>query len=201
MSWLSKEWRAVRWRFRRRYGLGFVFIHIPKTGGTSVNRALGLCHEHKTALEYRQWLGQTAWDRKFKFTFVRNPWDKVVSYFNFKQQQKDVRFVALCFSEYLRQVFVARNHAYYADFPERYLPQFDWISDTKGNLIVDFVGRFESINEDFGKICERIGRPGLKLPHENASSRGEYRSYYKNGDAQIVADWYKKDIEQFGYTF
>jgi chondroitin 4-sulfotransferase 11 len=201
MSWLSKEWHAIRSRYLQRNAVGFVFIHIPKTAGTSVSRALGLSHEHKMAREYRETLGQAAWDRKFKFTFVRNPWDKVVSYFHFKLQQNDVRFVELSFSKYLRQLYIARNPLYYSDFPERYRPQLDWISDAEGNRIVDFVGRFENIEEDFATICRRIGHPGLRLPHENASVRGDYQNYYRNGDAQIIADWYRKDIEEFGYSF
>jgi len=125
----------------------------------------------------------------------------VVSYYHFKRPKKDFRFVALSFSEYLRRVFVDREPLYFSDFPQRYLPQLDWVSDNNDNLIVDFIGRFENLDEDFSKICDRIGKPGLTLPHTNAARREDYRSYYKDGDIEIVANWYKKDIDHFGYTF
>ena len=200
MSWLTHQIRKTGWRVRQKYVHNFAFIHIPKTGGTSINRALGLADEHKTAMQLRGRLGER-WDRKFRFAFVRNPWDRAVSSFRFAlDQNKDSRFVALTFREWLRLAFVER-HPLYFDLPVSFLPQFDWISDQEDNLLVDFVGRFENLQADFAKVCERIGCAGLKLPHYNSTKHDDYRSYYDDESIEIIARWHKKDIEQFGYEF
>lgn len=201
MSWLTHELRTARWRIRQKYFQNYVFVHIPKTAGTSINLALDLSMDHIRAIDLRGRLGRERWDKKFKFSFVRNPWDKVVSYYQFKSMKKDPRFHALSFSDYLKRVYIDRDPLHFSEFPQIFLPQFDWLSDNSDNLIVDFVGRFENVQEDFAKICERIGKPGITLPHQNAVRRADYRSYYQDKDIEIIANWYKKDIEHFGYTF
>ncbi len=201
MSRLTQEYRAFHWRLRQKYFHDFVFIHIPKTAGTSIYRSLGLAGEHRTALQLRGRLRERRWHTKFKFAFVRNPWDRAVSSFlHATVINKDSRFVALTFSDWLRLAYVER-HPLYFDVPHSFSPQYDWISDGEDNLIVDFVGRFENLREDFATICGRIGRPGLDLPHHNATKHADYRTYYKDRDIEIIARWYKKDIDYFGYTF
>ena len=71
---------------RYRYLDPFVFIHINKTGGTSVSKALNIPLEHKTAIQFIDEMGQAAWDRKLSFVTVRNPWDKVVSHYHHRLQ-------------------------------------------------------------------------------------------------------------------
>lgn len=201
VSWLTRELRTTRWRIRQKYFHNFVFIHIPKTAGTSINDAFGLDGEHKTALQLRGRLGRERWNKKFKFAFVRNPWDRIVSSFQFAiVRNKDSRFVSLTFSEYIKLAYVDR-HPLYFDSPHSFSPQFDWISDNDDNVIVDFVGRFENLDDDFAKVCERIGRPGLRLPHRNATKRGDYRRYYQDRDIEIIAHWYKKDLDHFDYRY
>jgi chondroitin 4-sulfotransferase 11 len=201
MSWLTQELRTTRWHLRQKYLLDFVFIHIPKTAGSSIHRTLELTAEHKTALQLRGRLGKRRWERKFKFAFVRNPWDRVVSSFHYAATRtKNSRFVDLTFSQWLKLAYVDR-HPLYFDAPHLFSPQYDWISDNDDNLIVDFVGRFENLEHDFAKVCERIGRTGLQLPHDNATKHQDYRHYYKDSEIEIIARWYKKDIEHFGYVF
>lgn len=201
MSWLTHKVRKTRWRIRQKYIHNFVFIHIPKTGGTSINRALGLADEHKTALQLRGRLGVQRWERKFRFAFVRNPWDRAVSAFKFaRDRNKDSRFVALSFRDWLRLAYVDR-HPLYFDIPVSFLPQFGWISDDSDRVLVDFIGRFENLSADFANVCERIGRKAPALPHHNSTKRDDYRSYYDDESIEIIARWYKKDIEHFGYEF
>ena len=78
----SRPSRALeRWlrRLRERYWLDYSFVHINKTGGTSVVVALGLPFGHLTAREKIEQLGRERWDGRFTFAFVRNPWDRVAS--------------------------------------------------------------------------------------------------------------------------
>lgn len=201
MSWLTQELRSVRWRIRQKYFHDFVFIHIPKTGGTSIGKALGTDGPHLTAAQLRGRLGRERWERKFKFAFVRNPWDKAVSSFHHAAFiERDSRFTALTFRDWLRLAYVER-HPLYFDRPHTFAPQLHWIADIQNNLLVDFVGRFENLRDDFRTICERIGRRATVLPHYHYTPHDDYRSYYTDRDAEIIASWYQLDIDYFGYVF
>ena len=79
-------------------------------------------------------------------------------------------------------------------------PQFDFVSiDEK--ISVDFIGRFENLNDDYQKVLHNIGSDSLPLPHIHKSNRERYRNYYTEETKEIVGEFYKKDIEEFGYEF
>ncbi len=80
--------------------------------------------------------------------------------------------------------------------------QHQFILDDNGHLLVDFVGRFENLQDDFVYVCQRIGLPHLSLPHVNASHRRpDYRSYYNEYTKHLVEEYFRRDIELFGYSF
>ena len=81
-----------------------------------------------------------------------------------------------------------------------FLSQHKFIVDRAGNLIVDFLGRFESIDKDFGGVRQRLRAP-VELRHLLRSQRGHYRDYYSPDLADIVGERYSEDIARFGYTF
>ena len=72
---LKKIHRNYYWYVQERYFQEYIFIHINKTGGTSIEKALNLPLQHKTALAKRNYIGEKNWSRKFSFAFVRNPWE------------------------------------------------------------------------------------------------------------------------------
>jgi hypothetical protein len=81
-------------------------------------------------------------------------------------------------------------------------PQYTWIYDNKGNLQVDFLGRFENLYNDFETIKETIGMPDIELEHHNITERPrDYRLGYNSRTKEAVASYYKKDIELFNYTY
>ncbi|KPL55832.1 hypothetical protein ABB55_11425 [Prosthecomicrobium hirschii] len=79
--------------------------------------------------------------------------------------------------------------------------QIDYLSDRNGNVMVDFIGRFESLSEDISKVSQRVLGRSVEFPHLNASGRSDYRSYYTDELADLVARRYARDIQTFGYSF
>ena len=131
----------------------------------------------------------------FTFSFVRNPFDRVVSMWKFLQHPnhekewiKIVGSLDKCdFKVFARKI---KNINTNITIP---LSHF-----TTG---VDFVGKCENLQKDFNVICDKIGIPNQELPHKNASKHKHYTEYYDDETKQIVAEKYAKDIEVFGYEF
>lgn len=198
----------------------FAFIHIPKTAGTSINRALNEYDDrplllkflnnkvvnmipslrnmnplryHTTAADLESIIGTDLFNSLFSFAFVRNPWDWNVSRYHYISQSfhhpkcKIVR--KMTFEQFLRWI-VNNSHA----------TQKSFITDMEGNIIIDFVGKFENIKEDFAYICERLGIDE-ELPHRNPSDHQHYRQYYNERTASFVEYHFKEDIRLFDYEF
>ena len=186
---------------REKYLDDFVFIHINKTAGSSIERALGLRLEHKTALEKRAELGETQWANRFSFAFVRNPWDRVVSLYHYRVKTNTTGLGehALDFKTWVRLTFRDQDPAYY-NSSKMLMPQWHWIADEEGRVLVDFIGRFENLDIDFSTVCARINKQAT-LPHLKQSNRGFYRDYYDDEAIGIVQDWFEVDVKQFAYAF
>ena len=202
--WLDEIVRPVRepWRRRRsRLRDHFVFIHINKTGGTSIEKALKLPFEHRTALEKIEELGREEWERRFSFTVVRNPWGKVASHYHYrvKTNQTDLGRHPIPFGEWVRRAY--RDHEpFYYDQPKMFMPQLRWITDEEGELLVSFVASFENLQIDFELICRRIGIE-VTLPHLKKSTSRPYAEFYDDESRAIVERAFAGDIEFFGYSF
>jgi hypothetical protein len=148
---------------------------------------------HASAREIRDWLGEDAYGSLFKFAFVRNPWDWQVSLYHFIQQNKlnhQRRLVSsMSFDEYIDWRVTEDRHL-----------QSEYLCDRHGEVLVDFVGRYERLPEDFATVTSRLGLQA-SLPHVNATDHRDYRSYYTDLTRALVADAFAEDIERFGYTF
>ncbi len=213
----------------------FLFVHIPKTGGTSVRTALAriryrdplyipqfvcncLSHltrhrigaklpRHAAAITAKEIL-PAQFDQLFKFTFVRNPWDRHVSaYEHFVREQKQILDAnnIRTFDEFSRWLLVDAE-IYQGPKPVLIAAvrrsQFEYVIDLSGRVIVDFVARFDRLIEDFEFVQRRIGVTPVKLPHKRkAKNRKDYRCYYTDETAQLVGDYYRRDIENFDYSF
>ncbi|MFS8086406.1 MAG: sulfotransferase family 2 domain-containing protein [Acidobacteriota bacterium] len=199
-------------------------MHIYKVAGTSIRSALGryahipdhrlpfrilrklglqrlLRHRHlqhlnghATAREIKQALPPHIFQSFFKFAFVRNPWDWQVSLYHFALQKESHPEHQLTkslgsFEKYLEWRVNEDIHL-----------QKDFVVDRDGRLLVDVVGKYTLLTEDFGYICRRLG-VNSNLPHLNRSSHADYRTYYTPKTIQLVADAFKEDIEYFGYAF
>ena len=204
-----------------------IFVHIPKTGGTSVEDAIwgsdwskrtpeelwmGLVRpgfnkyqsggmQHLLASQIREEVGSDRFESYFKFSFVRNPWDKAVSQFLYLKTRPDLRKVMgvrpwTSFRKYLR--ILKKHHQRHVQSFE----QWRFICNEDGKLLVDFLGRFETLEEDFQKVAEIIKLSDTSLPHSMKSKkRKPYADYYDAKSIDLISEIYARDIELFNYRF
>jgi len=141
--------------------------------------------------------------RMFKFTIVRNPWDRVVSGFFFFQQRRrrNYRFIGKneTFNKFVKTRLLECGIGMNKYIKDHFGFQHPKVM-FKGNVFVDFIGRLESIERDWKIISSAIGC-SPDFPHINKSNRGHYRDYYDDETRDIIADIYATDIELFGYEF
>ncbi len=185
-----------------KYFSDFSFIHINKTGGSSIEHALRVPLIHEPATIFREKIGVDRWQRRFSFAIVRNPWDRTVSHYHYRQMtdQTGLRDGALSFSDWVKKVYVEQSPEY-VDEEKMFLTQTDWVTDEEGRIMVDYIGRFEQLDEAWSEICRRLNRSDTALPHVKKSSRQNYRDYYDQDTRDIVGNFFKVDVENFGYSF
>lgn len=195
----------------------FVFIAPEKTGTTSIHIALEKIeddnlivgklvgdfnknknfkggvdptepHKYKHSDCERSGNFLNAYSDYFKFSFVRNPWDRVVSWYCFEKKRftnKKRDLTNVNFSKYIKNYENIWAHGF----------QYESVK------CCNFIGRFENLQKDFDIICDKIGIPQQQLPHKNKTNHKHYTEYYDDETKQIVAERYAKDIEYFGYEF
>jgi chondroitin 4-sulfotransferase 11 len=195
----------------------WIFVHIQKTGGNSVRTVLGGdifdARKHFMACELREIYGNAVWNACFKFSFVRNPWDRLVSWWSMIDNSRDyidqARPPNAFFGYVLKRAktfenFLRRCDDEIIDSDGRkdiFRNQIDYLVDDDGAVMVDFIGRFERLQEDFDEISRRLDHASVKLPLTNVSRHAAYIEYYTPAMAEIVAKRYARDIERFGYQF
>lgn len=243
-----------------------IFIWIPKTAGTSMfnifkqygayrlkdpyslrnfkNKGfLVTTHFDIFKLLSKGFISKEFFKKSFKFSFVRNPWDRLVSlyqyrryllgYKNFSQFVFELQKMAknqnnLFFKIFNKSfdLFLYQSNLLYKNsnliFYFHYLgllkniyfpiglynvfglsqanPQYNWITNNKGDCVLDFLGRFENLNSDFNEICNILGIKE-KLPHLRETKHSNYRKYYNKETKNIVKKIYEKDIKTFNYKF
>ena len=209
----------------------FLFVHIAKTGGTSVRDSLRplrlrdpwfplqfLCSRlsslsgHRLGIKFprhskivaaQQMLPAETFDALFKFVFVRNPWDLQVSSWHHLRRERP-HLVAHCpdFESFVRwKLDGDRPYQFHIDTSIEL--QSDYVVDLHGRVLVDFIGRYEQLSADFEEACRRIGvrPPALQHKRKAADREKDYRSYYSDALAERVARHFARDCEVFGYRF
>ena len=225
-----------------------IFVHIPKNAGQSIERVflnrLGLTWAtraplllrkngepelgpprlaHLKAREYvaMKYVPQAMFDDYFKFTFVRNPWDRAVSFYKYLVSSQDYDFKTFL-SNVLTEQLWTDMHWFVG-------PQAEYVLGEDGQMLVDFVGRFEHLQDGFDEVCNQIGIPPTPLPYVNKSKseappqvrpgrfwdraklrlrpgsmlqqHEHYRDYYDEESHDLLSRLYSTDIDTFGYTF
>lgn len=186
----------------------FVFVHIPKCGGRSIKKVFDLkLHDHRGLSELgfvsTDYCPELATEGLFKFAFVRNPWDKFVSAYEYLKRGGIPRF------DRPKTLAIKKDYPEFKDFVlakhvwEQWVffqPQLNFIT-VDGLIKTDFVGRFENFQNDFNFICDQIDHPRVKLPHVNATKHVHYTEYYDDQLIKVIERNFSEDIDTFKYKF
>jgi hypothetical protein len=199
----------------------FVFVAIPKTGTHSVRHALRahmgaedleqvklfveksfpmpelarLGHGHISLAQVRPFMSPADFTAFFKFAFVRNPFDRFVSFCAFMTRMNDA---------FARDPRGVMRHILFVAPPKNHIvfqPQHLFVTGADGELLTDYIGRVEQMQQSYDEICERIGIPTTLLGRANSSKRGDYRQYYDQQLIDGVTRLYGRDLELFDYDF
>ncbi len=199
----------------------FVFAAIPKTGTHSVRHALRahlgpddmeqarlfvekafpipelarIGHGHISLAEVRPFLGEQEFGSYLKFAFVRNPFDRFISYCAFATSREGT------FDRDPKRVM---RHFLFTAPPMQHIifrPQHLFITGPDGALLADAVGKVEEMQASYDAIAARIGIATTPLDHANRSRRGAYRDYYDQETIDGVAKIYARDLDLFGYDY
>ena len=198
----------------------FIFVAVPKTGTHAVRQALRehmgpqdleqvglfvkrqfpipelakLQHGHLTLEQVKPYFKPEEWSSLFKFAFVRNPFDRFISYCAFMTRER---------GEFEQNPQRVMRH-YVANPPWQHVlfqPQHEFVTDQAGAKLSDAIGRVETMQQSYDEIAERIGIPTTTLRRVNPSKRLDYRQYYDQDLIDGVARLYARDLEYFGYEF
>jgi hypothetical protein len=199
----------------------FIFAAIPKTGTHAVRRALRahlgpddeeqvgmfehrrlsipalaqLNHGHLTLNDIRPHLPAPEFDAALKFAFVRNPFDRFISYCAFRTREHGA---------FLADPQAVMGHFLFRAPPERdlwFAPQYIFVTAPDGSMLADDIGRVEAMQSSYDRIADRIGIPTSPLDTVNATKRGDYRDYYTPPLVDAVKRRYERDLTLFGYDF
>ena len=191
----------------------FVYFATMKTGSSSISSILSELNDpelknfeydkndpmiddsydkkyfkHTTSYE----LNEKKYENYFKIAFVRNPWDRVLSWFFF-YGRCEVRVDLISKNETFNEFILNKSRSY------------RWGGENQSQYnftkCCDFIGRYENLQEDFNTICDKIKIPKQQLPHINKTKHKSYTEYYDEETKSIVAEMYSKDIEYFDYEF
>ncbi len=192
----------------------FLFVHIPKTAGNSIQNILREYSEdeivaaggqdgverfevrsgdrdlekHSVLADYARELGPDTFSGLFKFAVVRNPWDRLISFY-FSPHRREATWSPRKFRKFVeKQVKPLRDYFTLGD--QDGASPFD---------NVDFIVRFENLNADFGEVCDRIGIPRVELPVRNRSERGGAADYYDRSLSDWVGERFADEVDYFGY--
>lgn len=201
-----------------------IFVHIPKCAGTSVNEFMdiifptkksshspkvngepmdvlygGTVLEHMTAAEIRETLGAESFEALDSFAVIRNPWDRMVSFYEYIMKLTVPVFGKDFLKDFTFDEFVeiVQKHPFFKPF----YPQHVYLFDDSGKLMVRRIFRFEDTASLKEYLAKHMNKSVEKFPHANVTTRRPYQSYYNPHTKQIVQDIYRRDIELFGYHF
>ncbi|WP_422362436.1 sulfotransferase family 2 domain-containing protein [Reichenbachiella sp.] len=207
-----KNWyqpHRYEWSFVPFYANKCIFVHIPKAAGIAISQSLfnNLGGGHETIRYYQEILKPSDFDSFFKFTIVRNPWDRLYSAYEYLKQggfgindkkwfdENIAKYNS--FENFVMNWLSIENCKKYIHF----LPQKHFIENKHGQVELDFVGNFETIQDDFSEISKQLKRR-IQLKHINSRKVSRnYKSAYTKGMIEKVREVYSIDLEVLNYGF
>ena len=198
-----------------------IFVHLPKVGGGTIENSLtghswhnvkvnGLKEQHEPATSLMNHYTDK-WESYFKFSFVRNPWDLLVS--NYLWSKRKYRggppnppLTTETLKHFILNIEEEVKSANFLDKKSKAVwtcEQYSFLINNDNKICMDYIGRLENFEKDFSFVAEKIRFTYKKLPHKNKNKHKHkhYTQYYDDETKQIVAEKYAKDIEYFGYEF
>ncbi|MCT8340058.1 sulfotransferase family protein [Flavobacteriaceae bacterium TK19130] len=200
----------------------YVFVHVPKNAGTTISQLLGIdVSRHYTVSEYKAMLGRKQYEALFSFAIVRNPFSRFLSLYNYARMDESYYHSAIKPEKAIYGKHMDYDTLQHASIAEAALllkegklvhnpphnqwkPQTFWLKNDVGKLDLDFIGRFETLEEDVKQIVEKLGiRPVNALKKTNASKKkgSSYREVIDDNTRKILEEYYASDLETFGYEF
>ncbi|MEZ5582917.1 MAG: sulfotransferase family 2 domain-containing protein [Candidatus Competibacteraceae bacterium] len=193
----------------------YIFIHIPKMAGTSIQQALGnentstvRPNHHGRLHEYQRVYGTPTVREYTTFTVIRNPWDLEVSAYCYNAQlersEAELEGIRTRNSYWYELIRFCKTHSFAAYVRSPY-----WFTDAPieefitldGVYAIDHYLRFEQLSMDFNALCCRLGLSPRPLPHVNPSRHSMYQAYYDDATRALVSERYEDYIRRFGYRF
>jgi hypothetical protein len=194
-----------------------IFVHIPKTAGTSIYNVLEIpyeyniralmtmemnnpCLNHLPPIQIQKFVTPEVWNTFYKFTIVRNPYDRIVSDYRFLQPLIGQQYDLSTFDKFVSLVErVVTTNAYTENlYFDHFRPQSHYFK----NIKYDYIGRFENLNSDIQNILQAIGSKGsLPWNNKSRSSDDHYHKYFNTEIKSIVDRLYTSDLEMFGYKY
>ena len=204
-----------------------LFIHIPKTAGLSIEQnLLSRYNGFNVKSHHTRFIDtpQSVIQENFTFSFVRNPWDRLVSFYHFIGPGAPIypkRLNVHQWAPYVtRQYIYPRGNSFrpisFKEFVIHYLDQshcphqikyslewdsFDWLANSDGELDLDYIGRFSNLTSDFKTLCDKLDIDYFPLIKSNESTHTKYTDYYDSELRSYVAEKYYKEIDYFDFKF
>ena len=200
----------------------FIFIHIRKSAGGSIGKTLRpisiainkdpiskiksrflkietnyqkfAFRQHCSILQVKEVIPKAIFNDYFKFAFVRNPYTRLVSEYEFIKRRPDhgrhKKVTNMDFHEYI--LYQSKRIGAH---------QINMLADKNGVLQMDFIGRFENLQEDWNYVCDKLNLVKTDLSHQKKAPEVKYNDYYNEENRNLVASLWKKDLEVFGYDY
>ena len=199
----------------------YIYTKVAKAGSTSIQKMLKETSDEKDLTHLGHWhlADDIDEDTKdyFKFTFVRNPWDRAVSYYHYKKKKEKQNNKISYFTKFTFEQFLLEPHRFIKEYNwakdsphleklikevHWYDNQIDWLVNDKGVPLVDYVGKLENLDKEFPIICDRLGIPNVKIMHKNKSNHDVYtKCYTSNEMIEAVEKLWGKDVKLYNYKF
>ncbi len=218
-----KKKRRMRHAVKSIRQTGIWFVDIPRTSSTAVKIELGrhfgpaygktnviethlateqMVPDHLTAAQMRKQVGAKHWNKLSTFTIVRNPWDRVLSLYNYLSKRQGIP-EDWSFTDFLERMVRADADTPFFMFQGVRLGAMDYILDEDGTVLVKHIIRYENRAEGLTRIAGILDLPELgQLQAQKASPASyDYRDFYTSRTRDLVGERFAQDVLLLGYEF